>query len=67
MPARRTGEADERRRRWEALLRDHHDEIDVLVTWQADRGLDATTGAWFRPASDHGRVRTWAHRESQRP
>ncbi|WP_435021753.1 hypothetical protein TA3x_002541 [Tundrisphaera sp. TA3] len=56
------GEAEERLRLWESLLREHHGEIDVLVTWQADRRLDAITERWFQPRAGSGRVRTWAHR-----
>ena len=57
------GEGDERPRLWEALLRDHHGEIDVLVEWRTDPRLDAITNRYFRLDADLGAVRTWTRRD----
>jgi len=51
-----------RSRRWLDLLTKHHAQIDKLVTWGDDPGLDATTSRWFTPTFRGGRVRVWGRR-----
>lgn len=52
-------DAPERRRRWEALLAEHHPRIDRLVIWGTDPTLEAIAGRWFEPIVGEGKARVW--------
>ena len=55
-------DAEQRARRWRKLLADHHPEIDRLVTWGDDLGLEAITARWYVPGPRRGRARAWSRR-----
>jgi hypothetical protein len=52
-------DADERARRWSALLKRHHTSIDALLAWGSDPALDAVTVRWYRVAYSEGPVRVF--------
>ena len=51
------GAADARASRWERLLREHLDAIDVLVVFGRDPRLDAINARWFHDVGREGPVR----------
>lgn len=57
------GEAVERARRWNYLLARHGQEIDVLVVWGDDPGIDRVNNASYRLVFHDGKVRVWHRRE----
>jgi hypothetical protein len=60
------GEAAERASRWDRLLSDHGEEIDVIVEWcpKAVPGLDAITARRYDPAFVDGPARVWTRRDA---
>ncbi len=47
-------EAGDRAEKWRALLEKHVDEIDVLLVWKSDRGLESIAEKWFKPGRARG-------------
>ena len=60
------GEADERAGRWEGLLDEHGDSIDVVVEWspRPDPRLDAINERRYDSTYLEGPVRVWTRRDS---
>jgi hypothetical protein len=62
----RDSEADapDRERLWREILQSHAEEIDVLVFWGRNAGLDAITARWFEPVHDErgDPLRVWKRR-----
>lgn len=56
-------ELAERSRRWERLLDEHHDEIDVLTLWGDAPGLDSVNARWYEPNGTLGELSLWRRRE----
>jgi hypothetical protein len=56
------GQADDRARSWERLLRDHGRSIDVILEWGGDPGLDAINAREYEPTFHEGPVRVWSRR-----
>lgn len=57
-------DAAERRQRWRSLLSAHHDQIDDLIVWGRDPGLDAITEEFFELVEDRGEARVFRRRGS---
>ena len=63
------GEGLERACRWEALLAEHGEAIDVIVEWspEVDPTLDAINARRYDPAFRDGPVRVWSRRDAPSP
>jgi hypothetical protein len=59
-------EAPERARRWEDLLTNHAEAIDVIVEWspKPDPSLDSINTRWYEPTFVDGPVRVWTRRDA---
>ncbi len=59
------GEAPERARRWDQLLAEHGETIDVIVEWspKPDPTLDSINARRYDPSFVDGPVRVWTRRD----